>query len=212
MMWFPTTTGAAQWSGRIRARDLLVGGTATVTASAAGGTTDPAIAVDETVELKDSAVVSSTNGAYTLSSNGATEYTIDVTDTGAYNGTGYVAPGANLTAETRVTPTVLTSSRSVHAANPSSAHCERVTRDRCQPLLGLGRTKRVGLQRKSGWYQLAGQAPGRRSWQVGWTIETGRQLAWVRRHRLPGGRVVAPARGSRQQHSEPSAVEQSEGH
>jgi hypothetical protein len=88
-------TGAAQWTGRIRARDLLVGGTAGVTASASGGAADPAISVDETVEIKDSAVLSASSGTGSalLSSNGATDYTIDVTDTASYQGDGYSSPG-----------------------------------------------------------------------------------------------------------------------
>jgi hypothetical protein len=95
-------TGAAQWTGRIRARDLLVGGTAAVTASASGGTADPAISVDETVAIKDSAVLSCTNGTALLSSNGATDYTIDVTDNANYQGDGYISPGGTAASEIRV--------------------------------------------------------------------------------------------------------------
>jgi hypothetical protein len=116
-------TGAGQWSGRIRARDLLVGGTATVTASASGGTTDPAISVDETAEIKDSAVLSATNGTAVLSSNGATDYTIDVTDNANYQGDAHSSPGGTPASEIRVansakltgTKTALTQSVLVNA-------------------------------------------------------------------------------------------------
>ncbi len=97
-------SGAAEWTGRVEARDLMIGGTAIVTADASGGTARPGLVVNETVEVKDNAVLNGVGGAALLASNGTTDTTIWVKDAATFKGDGYTAPGGNPTAEIRVAP------------------------------------------------------------------------------------------------------------
>lgn len=96
--------GAAQWTGRIEARNLSIGGTAIVTADGSGGTSRPGIVVDETVEVKDSAIVNGAGGLDLLASNGTTDTTIWVKDSAVFKGDGYTAPDGNPIEEIRVAP------------------------------------------------------------------------------------------------------------
>lgn len=95
----------SQWTGRIRARDLIIGGKATVTADDTGGTSNPGLIVEETVEVKDSAIVNGTGGTALIASHGATDTTLWIKDSGVYKGDGYTTPGGNPTDEIRVAMT-----------------------------------------------------------------------------------------------------------
>ncbi|HEV2294621.1 MAG TPA: hypothetical protein VGR35_12265 [Tepidisphaeraceae bacterium] len=95
-------SGAARWTGRIDARHLMIGGTAIVTADASGGTARPALLVEETVEIRDDAIVNATGGTALLASRGSTDITIWATDNAVFNGSGYSAPGGNPASEIRV--------------------------------------------------------------------------------------------------------------
>ena len=97
--------GNSRWSGRIDARDLVVGGTAEVTADASGGTARPGILVEETVEVRDDAILHGTGGTAVVGSRGYIDSTIRVADTSAFRGDGYTAVGGNPTQEIRVAAT-----------------------------------------------------------------------------------------------------------
>ena len=62
---------------------MSIGGTAVVTADASGGTARPGVIVEESVEVKDSAIVNPSGGTALLASHGAAETTIWVKNTAA---------------------------------------------------------------------------------------------------------------------------------
>lgn len=100
-------SGLARWTGRIRTRDLIVSGSAIVTADASGGESDPAITVEETVELQDTCVLNAAPGTGTalLASHGATDTTIRLEHYSVFRGDGFTTPGGSPNDEIRIAST-----------------------------------------------------------------------------------------------------------
>jgi hypothetical protein len=97
--------GTARWTGRVTAQDLVVGGTAVVSVDGSGGTDRPGLLIEETVQIKDGAVINGTGGAALVASHGATDTTVWVKDTGTLKADADTAPGGSPADEIRVAPT-----------------------------------------------------------------------------------------------------------
>ena len=86
----------AVYHGKARARDLKVGGTASVYSAASGGTSDPGLLAKETIDLSGSAVLTGVDGSAVIATNATSTLAIVVEDVAALRGSAYTGPNGSV--------------------------------------------------------------------------------------------------------------------